>query len=332
MAAADEATKGNGGKEFNVQGKTAIVTGAGSGINLSFASLLLDRGCSVIIADLSLRPEAQKLLNAYNEKREGEPRAVFVKTDVRDWPQLDRMFAVAVHEFGSVDIVCPGAGIYDPHWSNFWHPPGAENGKSRDAVEGGRYASLDINITHPVRVTQLAIAHFLKPLPGSGSIPKVFPQNPKRVVIISSIGGQLSNLHTPLYVAAKHAMNGFIRSLGPLEEELGIRVNGVAPGVIKTPLWTDHPEKMTFLDSSKDAWATAEEVGQAMLRCLQDAELGGGTILEVGQGQTRRVEALNDPGPSGKGHTVSNLTEQYAEVYGWLGKEGWGLSGGKARL
>jgi hypothetical protein len=79
--------------------------------------------------------------------------------------------------------------------------------------------------------------------------------------------------------------------------------------------------------------------------------------LEVGRGQTRRVEALvcyiflffftkfcgwglvllscavmtgadvswqNDPGPSGPGHTVSNLEEQYNEVYGWLEQDRWG--------
>jgi hypothetical protein len=73
---------------------------------------------------------------------------------------------------------------------------------------------------------------------------------------------------------------------------MNIRVNGVAPGVIKTPLWTEHPEKMTFLDETKDAWATPEEVAVAMLRCLEEAELGGGKILEVGAKQTRLVEAL----------------------------------------
>jgi NAD(P)-dependent dehydrogenase (short-subunit alcohol dehydrogenase family) len=277
------------GQEYNVQGKSAIVTGAGSGINYCFAALLLSRGCSVLIADLSLRPEAQKLLDNYSQKETGRPRAVFVKTDVTDWPQLERMFSVGVQEFGQIDIVCPGAGIYDPHWSNFWHPPGVPGGKSRDSVDGGRYASLDINVTHPIRTTQLAISHFLNPPPG---VQKVGPQNPKRVIIISSVAGQNANLNTPIYVAAKHAMNGFIRSLGPLEREMGIRVNGVAPGVIKTPLWTEHPEKMTFLDLSKDAWATPEEVAEAMLRCLQEADLDGGTILEVGANQTRKVEAL----------------------------------------
>lgn len=183
---------------------------------------------------------------------------------------------------------------------------------------------MDVNVTHPIRSTQLAIGHFLNPPSG---VEKVSPSNPKRVVIISSIGGQLPNFHTPIYVAAKHAMNGFIRSLAPLEARLGIRVNGVAPGVIKTPLWTEHPEKLHVIDQEKDEWATPEEVAEGMLRCLEDEDLVGGKILEIGKGQTRCVEALNDPGPSGKGHTVSNRDRGGEEVFEWLGKEGWGSGG-----
>ncbi|KAH4001630.1 hypothetical protein HBI56_069120 [Parastagonospora nodorum] len=308
--------------QYSVQGKSAIVTGAGSGINFSFASLLLSRGCSVLLADLSLRPEAQELLKKYAN---GTPRAVFCKTDVTNWKQLSHMFDTGIKEFGNIDILCPGAGIYDPHWSNFWHPPGSA--ASKDAEDGDRYASIDINVTHPIRCTQLAISHFLNPPAG---VAKASPANPKRVVIISSIAGQNANLNTPIYVAAKHAMNGFIRSLGQLDERMGIRVNGVAPGVIKTPLWTEHPEKMTFLDEERDAWATPEEVAEGMLKCVEDADLGGGKILEIGAGQTRLVEALNDPGPSGKGHTASNVAKQYEEVYEWLGEDGWGVGKGKS--
>lgn len=228
------------------------------------------------------------------------------------------MFAATGEIFGDIDIVCPGAGIYDPPWSNFWHPPGTPT--SRDSQHGSRYATLDINITHPIRCTQLAIAAFL-----ASQKPNVDePKDPKRVLIVSSIAGQNPNFHTPIYVAAKHAMNGFIRSLAALESRFNIRVNGVAPGVIKTPLWTEHPEKLTFVDQGKDEWATPEEVADAMLRCLVDDDLPGGSILEVGKDQTRKVEALNDPGPSGPGHTVSNLVDKYHEVYDLLGKDGWG--------
>lgn len=285
------------------------------GINYCFAKLLLEKGCNVLLADLALRPEAQRLVDEYTST----PRAVFQKTDVTNWTELEGMFTAATHTFGAIDIVCPGAGIYDPHWSNFWHPPGTPS--SRDTQTSNTYATLAINLTHPIRTTQLAIQHFL----ASSSAPRT----PKRILLVSSIAAQNSNLHTPLYVAAKHGINGFIRSFATLDARFNIRVNGVAPGLIKTPLWTEHPEKLQFLDQDADEWAEPEEVAEAMLRCLVEGELPGGTVLEVGKGQTREVGALNDPGPSGSGHTVSNIVATYEEVYGMLEGGEWGVVKGK---
>lgn len=98
---------------MNVARKTAIITGAGSGINLCFAKLLLEKGCNVVIADLQLRPEAQAVVAQYPHDSAGA-KAVFQKTDVADWAQLDKMFEVADKHFGGADIVCPGAGVYEP--------------------------------------------------------------------------------------------------------------------------------------------------------------------------------------------------------------------------
>ena len=100
---------------MNVTNKTAIVTGAGSGINLAFASLLLSKGCHVIFADLALRPEAQALVEKHDGKKDAKAaKAIFVQTDVTEWAQLSRVFEVAEKEFGNVDIVVPGAGVYEP--------------------------------------------------------------------------------------------------------------------------------------------------------------------------------------------------------------------------
>lgn len=227
------------------------------------------------------------------------------------------MFDKAIKEFGGIDIVCPGAGVFEPHWSNFWHPPGSET--SKDPVDGNHYALLDINLTHPIRATQLALTHFFSPTEGE----KASLTNPKRVVLVSSIAAQVQTLSTPLYFASKCAISGIIRSLSLLDGTLGVRVNGVAPGIIKTPLWTEHPEKMIMFDEAKDVWATPEEVAEAMLRCLIEEDLPGGTILEVGHEQTRKVTVLNDPGPSGAGHTVSEMGAAEGEVFTWLSKEPW---------
>ena len=68
----------------------------------------------MLFADLSLRPEAQELVSRHSKSSRSPCKAVFQETDVREWDQLDRMFEVAKREFGDVDVVCPGAGVYEP--------------------------------------------------------------------------------------------------------------------------------------------------------------------------------------------------------------------------
>ena len=94
-------------------------------------------------------------------------------------------------EFAALDIVCPGAGVFEPPWSNFWHPPGGRD--SKDAPDGNHYKLFDINTIHPIRTTQLAIAEFLNPTKGE----KVSVDNPKQVIFISSIAGQVFALAYP---------------------------------------------------------------------------------------------------------------------------------------
>jgi 3-hydroxybutyrate dehydrogenase len=85
------------------------------GINLSFASLLLSKGCNVLFADLKLRPEAEAVLSEYaNSTNADRGKAAFQETDVTEWKQLERMFSVAESHYGAIDIVVPGAGVYEP--------------------------------------------------------------------------------------------------------------------------------------------------------------------------------------------------------------------------
>lgn len=242
------------------------------------------------------------------------------------------MFSFALETYGDFDIVCPGAGVYEPPWSNFWLPPGSS--ESKDAPDKDHYALLDINLTHPIRATQMAISHWLHPrppVPGSkfnDAPPKVSLGNPKRVIHISSVAAQIPVFRAPLYGASKFGLSGFIRCLAPLEPRFGVRVNAVAPGVVRTPLWEEHPEKLMNIDVAKDAWVTPQEVAQAMLRCIEENENLGGTILEVGAGNTRKVKVYDDAGPDfnpTKGLITSNSALGDEEVLDWLHEEAiWG--------
>jgi 3-hydroxybutyrate dehydrogenase len=93
----------------DLRGKTVLVTGGGSGISLAFTLRLLEAGCNVVVADLALSSEAGAL-NKYTDS----PKAIFQKTDVTDWAQLDTAFEITLKTFGSIDVVCTGAGLSEP--------------------------------------------------------------------------------------------------------------------------------------------------------------------------------------------------------------------------
>lgn len=192
---------------------------------------------------------------------------------------------------------------------------------------------MDINLTHPIRATQLAMAYFLRHRAS---------QRPRHILHISSIAGQNPGFGTPIYVATKHAISGLVRSLAQLDTAVGIRVTAVAPGVIKTPLWTDHPEKLKMVDPTADEWVTSEEVAEVMLALIQQDHVseiigdtkgqgpqfpvGGGTILEVSK-KVRPVTAFNDPGPRDRaGNTASDKGKLEDEVLGLLSNPRWGSS------
>lgn len=238
------------------------------------------------------------------------------------------MFAVALAEFGDFAILCPGAGVYEPSWSGFWQPPGS--GASRDAADSGRYAMLDINLTHPVRATQLALSHWLHPTTDASLSS---PANPRRIVHIASVAAQVPVFRAPLYGASKFAIAGFVRSLGPdLEERYGIRVNAVSPGVVRTPIWLEAPDKLVNIHEGEDAWITPGEVADVMLRCVQGEEWTGGAVVEVGAGgRTRGVQVYGDPGPDRRAEAGLILHDDSAgvrQVHDWLADRAvWGRAG-----
>lgn len=96
--------------DFPIKSKIAVVTGAGSGINLSFAKLSVQQGARVIIADLKLTSDAESFLSG-----EGAKAAIFVKCDVTKRSQLENLIMVSQEKFGNIpDVYIAGAGVFDP--------------------------------------------------------------------------------------------------------------------------------------------------------------------------------------------------------------------------
>src|SRR6187402_2026351 len=96
--------------DFPIAGKVAVVTGGGSGINLSFAKLAVQQGARVLIADLQLTSEAKRFL-----EDEGSKAAVFVKCDVTKRADLENLIKASENKFRGVpDVYIAGAGVFEP--------------------------------------------------------------------------------------------------------------------------------------------------------------------------------------------------------------------------
>lgn len=158
-------------KPYDLKDKIAIVTGAGSGINLVTVKLLLQAGTSVVLADLRLRPEAEELVAQYpqppsSDKINQKPSAVFIKTNIVDWAQLRTLFDGAVEKFGRVDIVINGAGLFEPPSSSFWFNPDHSSLAADSAdCNPGVYQTFAVNTMSPIRLAQIAVDYWSRMFP-----------------------------------------------------------------------------------------------------------------------------------------------------------------------
>lgn len=151
-----------------------------------------------------------------------------------------------------------------------------------------------------------------------------------------------------MYNASKHAINGFVRSIARIEERYPIRVTAVAPGIIKTPIWTDRDDTRNAFEEGKDTWVDPIDVARCMLALIEQdrikadmcftkevqksediatwIEVRGGTIVEITAEEFRAVKPWDDPGPLGrKGSTASNLDSMSKKALDALDEDGWGV-------
>ena len=187
-------------------------------------------------------------------------------------------------------------------FSNFWNL-----NQGTDTPDANSYKTIEINVTHPIRATQLAIDFFQRQKLGHGV-----------VVHVSSVAAQMPFLMCPLYSASKHAVSGFTRSLAGLEPSKNIRVNAVAPARVRTPLWT--ADKLLWIDEDNVVdWVTPEAVAEVMYDLITEDEHIGGTVLEVSLAGVRPVLNVNAPAPAGgKGFGIEKRDDAVAQMFSAL--------------
>lgn len=133
------------------------------GINLAFVKLLLEAGCSVILADLKLRPEAEELVSRYPQTSDKAVFAKFQQTDVSDWGQITTLWEEALKTFPQIDIVVNGAGLYEPPSSTFWNAPGVSPlAQDKADQQAGVYRTFAVITMAPIRLAQIAVDYWIQ--------------------------------------------------------------------------------------------------------------------------------------------------------------------------
>ncbi|KAH8655859.1 hypothetical protein BX600DRAFT_515547 [Xylariales sp. PMI_506] len=268
---------------FDLNGKVALVTGAGSGISHALAGRLLAAGTSVMIADLRLRPESEVTLKKYPHAAEpGKPTALFHETDVTNWVSLNSLWEATLKTFGRIDIVVNGAGIFEPPSSSFWNPPGVSP-LSQDPAEAqvGSYYIFNVNTIGPIRLAQIAIDYWLQNREVKGNL-----------LWLSSMGAYIHSIQTPFYFASKSAMVSFVKSLQGLKSIVEIRNSVVCPGPTRTPLFDQEWCKDRL--GKDDLCLSAGDVADLMMRALTEEQYGNGNILEIMMSGTKEEPKIEE--------------------------------------
>ncbi len=193
---------------FDLSGKTALVTGASSGLGRSFAKTLSGAGANVILA--ARRVEQLQALR--QEIEAGGGRAEIVKMDVTSDASIEAAFEQAWQLMGPVQIIVNNAGV-------------AATKRMLDKDEGEWRRVLDTNLIGAANVARAAAQRLVDAKLSGGSI-----------INIASILGLQSALGVAIYAASKAALLSLTRSLALEWGRKGIRVNAIAPGYVKTDL------------------------------------------------------------------------------------------------
>ena len=185
---------------FSLDGKTAVVTGANTGIGQAIAVGLAEAGARVVLVGRSSMAETQALL--------GNADSLEITADLSTLEPIDRIVSEATTWGGQIDILVNNAGII-------------RRNDSIDFTEEDWDAVLDINLKSVFFLTQ-AVAKTMLPR-GAG-----------KIINIASLLSFQGGIRIPSYTASKSGLAGLTRLLACEWAGQGINVNAIAPGYIDT--------------------------------------------------------------------------------------------------
>ncbi|WP_282693665.1 3-oxoacyl-ACP reductase [Streptomyces sp. CC208A] len=225
-------------------GRTAVITGAGSGIGLATAHRLASEGANVVCGDI--------------DERAGKAAAevvggTFVKVDVTDPEEVEALFRTAFETYGSIDIAFNNAGISPPD----------DDSILTTGLEAWKRVQ-DVNLTSVYLCCKAVLPYMRRQ--GKGSI----INTASFVAVMGAATSQIS------YTASKGGVLALSRELGVQFAREGIRVNALCPGPVNTPLlqelFAKDPERAArrLVHIPVGRFAEADEIAAAVAFLASD--------------------------------------------------------------
>jgi glucose 1-dehydrogenase len=247
---------------MGLEGKVALVTGAAQGIGRAIALRLAQEGAAVAIEDRVANDNARETLA---QVQAAGARACLIEGDVSEVEIDRRVIAEAVAQFGRVDILVNNAGV-------------ERRAGFLDVTEADYDLVLGVNLKGAFFLTQAFARHVRDR--GNGG----------RVVNISSVHEELPFPHFASYCASKGGLKMLMRDLAVELAPLGIAINNVAPGAIRTPInahLMSEPKLMAALMKNiplKRLGSPEDVAGAVAFLCSDEASYMTGSTLVIDGG------------------------------------------------
>lgn len=195
------------------EGKTAIVTGASSGIGRGIALRLAEEGANIVVADIKSEPAVEgKPTHEKIQEQRGD--AVFIETDVSDESSVKDMVYQAAETYGSIEVLVNNAGVHH------------SKPVTEEEEEGWRNI-IDVNLNGVYRCSKHVIHHMRQEgIEGA-------------IVNIASIAGIVGFGGSAAYCASKGGVVQLTKEMALDYSSESINVNSVSPGVIRTAMTED---------------------------------------------------------------------------------------------
>ena len=195
--------------DLGLQGKVALVTGAGSqiGFGKAISFTLAKEGCNIIVNDVDL-PGAKQTAEEINN---AGYKAIPVKADISNKDEVNDMVNTAYEQFGKIDILVNNASM------------GLAGKPFLEITDEEWDLMINVNFRGTVYVTRAVLPGMIK-------------QKSGKIINIASNAGKTGVPTASMYAATKAAVVSITKSLSIEVGSLGINVNGIAPGTAKTNL------------------------------------------------------------------------------------------------